>query len=219
MQAVSPRPYHSAGRQAASAETRAQILEAAWTLLGDKEPVPLTVDAIAERANVARMTVYNQFGTKRGLVEALSDEVAARGGIARLPQAFQAKSAAAGLEILIRVFIGFWESERLALRRLRAVAALDPELAGANRDLRRRQAIGVVLRRLATETGRPAAADMERTIDLLWALTAFDTYEQLASVGRSARETADLIIAAARRQLGLEGARAAPRPPGRRNRT
>jgi AcrR family transcriptional regulator len=215
---MSPRPYRSKGRQAAAAETRARILEAARALLSAEGTVTFTVDAVAEQANVARMTVYNQFGSKRGLVEALSDDLAARGGIGRLPQAFQARSARAGLKILIQVFIGFWESERLVLRRLRAIAALDPELAGSNRDVRRRQAISVVLKRLGAETGRPAPAAVERMTDLLWVLTAFETYEQLVSMGRSAKETADLIFATAQHLLGPAGAEPPRVPPVRRTR-
>jgi AcrR family transcriptional regulator len=216
---MSPRPYRSEGRQAAAAETRARILEAARALLSVEGTVTFTVDAIAEQADVARMTVYNQFGSKRGLVEALSDDLALRGGIGRLPAAFQAESALAGLEILIQVFTGFWASERLVLHRLRAVAALDPELAESNRDARRRQAISVVLRRLGTDTGRPAPAELERLTALLWVLTGFDTYEQLASVGRNAKEIADLIFATAQQLLGLEGAGPARVPPVRGTRT
>lgn len=206
---MSPRGYRSEARTAASAETRVRILDAARSLLSDERSVTLTVDAVAERADVARMTVYNQFGSKRGLVEALSDDLAARGGIARLPAAFQAENAVEGLELLVEVFIGFWDSERLAIRRLRAFNAVDPELADSNRDLRRRQAISVVVGRLAAETGRPASGDAERLIDLLWVLTGFETYEHLATVGRSAAEVAGLAVATARQALGL------PEPPMR----
>jgi AcrR family transcriptional regulator len=198
---MSPRAYRSEARQAATAENRAKILEAARWLL-TAEPAPsFTVDAVATRANVARMTVYNQFGSKRGLVEALSDHLAGRGGLGRLPQAFQAASATAGLELLIEVFIGFWASERPALRRLRALTVLDPELRDSNRDARRRQAISVLVKRLAAESGRPSEEHAEPTIDILWALTGFETYEDLSASGRTAAEVSSVVITAARRLL------------------
>ena len=206
---MSPRGYRSEARQAASAETRARILAAARSLLSDERTVTFTVDAVAEKADVARMTVYNQFGSKRGLVEALSDDLAARGGIARLPTAFQAGDAVRGLEILVEVFVGFWASERLALRRLRAFSALDPDLAGSNRDLRRRQAIGVVVDRLAAESGRSGTADEERATDLLWVLTGFEACEHLAAVGHSADDVATLVTAAVKRVLGVPEGRPA----------
>ncbi len=184
-------------RQAASSETRARILDAARLLLSDERTLSFTVDAVAERADVARMTVYNHFGSKRGLVEALSDELALRGGIARLPDAFQAADPAAGLELLIDVFVGFWHSERLAIRRLRAFSALDPELAGANRDLRRRHAIRVVVKRLA------GGKDMAREIDVIWVLTGYESYEHLAAEGRKPEEIAEVMKATARQILGI----------------
>jgi len=195
---MSPRAYRSEARQAASAETRSRILDAARSLLSDERTATFTLDAVAERADVARMTVYNQFGSKRRLVEALADDLAARGGIARLPAAFQAADPWRGLELLVEVFVGFWESERLAIRRLRAFSALDLELAGANRDLRRRQAIEVVVGRLATETGRPAGGEKGRLIDLLWVLTGFESYEHLSAAGRSSREISELVVATAK---------------------
>ncbi len=184
-------------RQAASSETRTRILDAARSLLSDERAVSFAVDAVAERADVARMTVYNHFGSKQGLVEALSDELAMRGGIARLPAAFQAADPVAGLDLLIDVFTGFWHSERLALRRLRAFSALDPELAGANRDLRRRQAIGAVVGRMA------GGQEMTREIDVIWVLTGFESYEHLAAEGRGREEIAGVIKATARLILGV----------------
>jgi len=204
--AVSPRPYTSAARQEAAAGTRARILESARRLLNRSGPVSFTIDAVAAGADVSRMTVYNQFGSKRGLVEALSDDLAARGGIGRLPAAFQAPDAWSGLEILIRVFTGLWAQERLLIRRLRAVTVLDPELSRANRADRRRQALEVLLRRLQAETGSPDRERLEEACDELLVLTSFEAYESLARGGRSEREVAGLVIEAARRLLGASAA-------------
>lgn len=201
---MSPRAYRSLARESAAAETRARILEAARALLSGQGAVTFTIDAIAEGADVARMTVYNQFGSKRGLVEALSDDLAARGGIGRLPEAFRAADALTGLEMLVDVFTGFWERERLLLRRLRAVITLDLELSRSNRDVRRRQALAVVLRRLSEETGRPAPEETETAADLLLVLTSFEAYESLATAGRDQSSVARLVTAATKRVLGLE---------------
>ncbi len=43
-----------------------------------------TVDAVAREAGVARMTVYYQFGSKAGLLEAIFDSLAVRGGAEEL---------------------------------------------------------------------------------------------------------------------------------------
>jgi AcrR family transcriptional regulator len=204
MDGMSPRAYRSPGRESAAAETRARIIESARALLSSQGPVTFTIDAIAEGANVARMTVYNQFGSKRGLVEALSDDLAVRGGIRRLPEAFQAGDGLTGLEILVDVFTGLWEQEQLLIRRLRAVTTLDPELSRSNRDARRRQALVVLLRRLSAETGRPPAEEIEAAADLLLVLTSFEAYESLAAEVRDRRSVAELVSAAARRILAIQ---------------
>jgi AcrR family transcriptional regulator len=194
---VSPRTYRSEERSSATRETRTRILEAARTLLSSAAGAAFTIDAVAELADVARMTVYHQFGSKPGLIAALSDDLASRGGIGRLPEAFMAPDPRAGLEILVQVFMHLWESERLVVRRLRALSALDPEFTDhEDRNQRRRHAITVLLRRLS-----PPPGDLDDKADLLTALTSFESYETLAASGRDADAAARLINAAMRRLL------------------
>src|SRR5262249_56620917 len=83
------RPYRLGQRQTSVEQTRARIVAAARELLATPGGVSgFTVDAVAAQAGVARMTVYNQFGSKRGLLEALFDDLAARGLVAPLLPAF-----------------------------------------------------------------------------------------------------------------------------------
>ncbi|WP_404558819.1 TetR/AcrR family transcriptional regulator [Bradyrhizobium niftali] len=46
-----------------------------------------SLDAVAKAANVTRLTVYNQFGSRRGLLEAVFDDIARRGRLGRLDDA------------------------------------------------------------------------------------------------------------------------------------
>jgi AcrR family transcriptional regulator len=194
---VSPRTYQSDRRQTAANETRSRVLEAARSLLSTSGQARFTIDAVAERANVARMTVYHQFGSKPGLIATLFDDLATRGGIGRLPQAFLAPDPMAGLEILVQVFMQLWESERLLIQRLRALSTLDPDFSDhEDRNQRRRQAIAVLLQRLS-----PPPGDLNDKADLLTAMTSFESYETLASRGRDADGAARLITAAIRRLL------------------
>jgi AcrR family transcriptional regulator len=195
---MTPRIYQSERRQAATNETRTRILDAARSLLSRADGAPFTIDSVAQQANVARMTVYYQFGSKLGLIAALSDDLASRGGIGRLPEAFKAPEPMAGLEILTQVFMHLWESERLVIHRLRALSMLDPDFKDhEDRNQRRRHAISVLLRRLS-----PPPTDVDDLADLLTAMTSFDTYETLAAGGRNAETCAHLISAATRQLLG-----------------
>ena len=88
---MAPRPYNLGQRQASAEETRRRIVAAARDLLADESGPPgFTVDTVARRAGVARMTVYHQFRSKRGVLEALFDDLANRGLMPHLRPAFGA---------------------------------------------------------------------------------------------------------------------------------
>src|SRR5262249_14619678 len=117
---MNARPYRFGQRQAAVEQTRARIVAAARALL----PAPagssgFTVDAVAQQDGVARMTVYNQFGPKLGLLEALFDDLAARGLLGRLRAAFARPEPREALDELIAAFGSFWHSDRIVIRRIR----------------------------------------------------------------------------------------------------
>jgi AcrR family transcriptional regulator len=64
-----PRTYRLGQRQAATEQTRARILAAARDLLMSPDGYARSsIEAVARRADVARMTVYHQFGAKIGLL-------------------------------------------------------------------------------------------------------------------------------------------------------
>jgi AcrR family transcriptional regulator len=64
------RPYRLGRRQAAVDDTRSAILAAARAVVAETGPNP-ALGAVARRAGVSRITVYNRFGSKAGLIEAL----------------------------------------------------------------------------------------------------------------------------------------------------
>lgn len=199
---MSPRPYRLGQRQLLTDETRSKILEAARTQL--ETEASFSIDAVARRADVARMTVYYQFGSKRGLLEALFDSLAARGGLRGLPLAFQQTDPRVALDGLIDVFARFWSSDRLVLRRLRALAALDPELDELLRDRNegRRQGLRVIVGRL--DSGGKPTSDL---IDVLFALTSFENFDVLAGPARTPEQVAPLVKRAAAAIVGAAVAR------------
>src|SRR5215217_1393081 len=82
---MSPRPYRLGERESAIQQTRDRIIEAARALLTTHDAfTSFSIEAVARQADVARMTVYYQFGSKVGLLEALCDTLAANGGIRQL---------------------------------------------------------------------------------------------------------------------------------------
>lgn len=55
-------------------ETRRSILDAAAELIGERGYRATTTRAIAERAGVNEVTIFRQFGTKKGLLQALVED-------------------------------------------------------------------------------------------------------------------------------------------------
>src|SRR5579884_167721 len=147
---MSPRAYNLGKRKASTDETRVRILEAARKLLASEPgPQDLSMEAIAREADVSRLTIYYQFGSRPGLLDALYDYMASRGNIRQVADVFHEADPNKALEKMVRTFIEFWASDPVALRRVRGMAALDAEInAGVKaRDLRRRHIAGEIVRR------------------------------------------------------------------------
>ncbi len=198
---MTPRPYRMARRQETAEETRLRILSAARELLASPDPsARFSLDAVARRAGVARMTIYHQFGSLRGLLEGLFNSLAMAGGMNHLADVFRCSDPRKGLDQFIAVFMGFWESDRPVMRGLRALAALDPEFAAVleERSGWRRRALRVLLERLAQQTGRPKTGSLGDAGDLLHMLTDFATYDSLSRPDRNLKQVTAMVQRLAR---------------------
>ncbi len=186
-------------RQEQVDESRRRVLDAARALLRDGGSyTAFTVDAVARRADVARATVYYQFGSKTGLLEAVCDDIAEIGQMSGLADAFANPDPAAALREFIAVFGRFWAADRTVMRRLRALAALDPDVEAviAARDARRRQGLAALVGRLDT-------AAQDRAVRVLHALTSFETYDLLAGADGDLADAAPLVADLAFAAVGL----------------
>ncbi len=209
---MSPRPYRLGQRQATIEQTRARIIAAARELLVASNGFSgFSIDAVARQADVARMTVYHQFGSKIGLLEALSDSLASRGGMEQLATAFRRSDPLEALDAYITVFSHFWDADRLVMRRLRALAALDPDFEQVvhARDEWRREGLRVITRRLVEKYGQPAPEAYDEVVNILYTLLSFEYFDTLAGPTRSPEEVAPVVQQLAHAALGLNG-KAAP---------
>jgi len=186
------RPYSSPRRAAAADETRARIVAAARSLLrGDKNMPAFSLDGVARQAGVTRLTVYNQFESKRGLLEAVFDDLAQQGGLSELPTVFAEQNADQALRRFVSVFCRFWASHRTMMPKFAAVTRLDDEIAASlkRRSERRREALTVLVGRLDRNG---ASADL---VDVLFALTSFEMFEALSVRKRTAKAVEALVLA------------------------
>ena len=204
---MSPRSYKLGQRQAATEQTRARIISATRDLLMSSDGfAAFSIDQVARQADVARMTVYHQFGSKTGLLEALCDTLAASGGMEQIAVAFRQSEPLAVLQQYLLIFGRFWEADRLVTRRLRALAALDTDFEQVirARDERRRRGVSVLAQRLAERQMLSANVPLEQIIDILFTLSSFETFDTLAGPARSLEEMSPVVYALAQAALQLD---------------
>jgi AcrR family transcriptional regulator len=203
---MNPRPYDLGRRRDQIDENRRRVLDAARALLAESTTyTAFTVEAVARRADVARATVYYQFGSKTGVLEALCDALAEAGHMAELADAFTESDPLQGLGRFIVVFGRFWTADRLVMRRLRALATLDPDVGGviSARDERNRTGLEVLIGRIAVQPGITMTTRPEDAVRVLHTLTSFETFDSLAGEDKQPVDVASFIIELAGAALGV----------------
>jgi AcrR family transcriptional regulator len=200
---MAKRQYLSAARNAAAEENRQRVIAAASATLAAGDISDFSLDLVARRAKVTRLTLYNQFGSRRGLLEAVFDERARLGGLGRLAEAMAMSDARGALDRIVAIFCDFWDSDP-SLGKLHAATALDAEFgrALAERNERRRKLLDVLVERMA---GDALLARKRDAVDLMFVLTSQPTYAALRS-GRNKRAACELIRKAC--AVALEGLQA-----------
>jgi AcrR family transcriptional regulator len=192
---MSPRPYRSPVREAAAGETHARIVTAARSLLGAPKGIAgFSLEAVAKKARVARLTVYKQFGSRCALLEEVFDDMAARGGLHRIAEAMSDPDPHHALHRIVAIFCDFWSFDTGALSRLHVAGANDPEFDESvrERNERRRHLLSQLVRRMAG--GRQSGAKSQRElIDVLFALTSLPFFAQLISGGHTSSAACRLI--------------------------
>ena len=103
------------------------------------------------------------------------------------------------------VFSGFWDSDRLVTRRVRGIAALDPDFEQVvrARDEWRRHGLRVLVGRIAEQHGRPAPETLDEAVNILYTLIGFECFDTLAGPARSIEEVAPVVRRLAHAALGL----------------
>ena len=195
---VSPRPYRLGRREAGVTQTRSRILDAAHALLAEAAFHDVSLEAVARRADVSRKTVYYQFGSKRGLLEAVVTDIEQRAELVnRVRAAVEQPDVGRALPDYMREVCRFWAGVQGVMRGLYGLAALDRDVAEvleAHDAARRSRLVGFV-ERLAEQEQLSPAVSRERIVDVLWMLTGFGTFDHLARRSAiPAEEVAAILI-------------------------
>ncbi|RSL16680.1 TetR family transcriptional regulator [Edaphobacter aggregans] len=199
-----PRPYTLGKRKESSDEARRRCIVAAATLLEDSDTPTLKMETVAAQAGVTRQTIYNLFGSKTELIEAVFDDLARTGGMQSMAAAMQQSDPEARLSAMVTTLAQFWTATRTATRHIRAMAATDPDLRAAiqSRDQRRKMACQHVVRGFGSALA--PTTDPFLHVDLVWTLTSFEFFDMLAGDIRTPLWLSETVLQLARAALGLK---------------
>jgi AcrR family transcriptional regulator len=203
---MAQRPYRLGKRGVTAEATRARILAGARRLLSTKATPPrFSIEAVARAAKVTRLTVYNQFGSKAALLEALFDDLGVRGGMSGIAATLRMPDPDEALRAYLSVLCGFFAAHRTVLRRLTAFAVLDADLeaAIAARVAFRRNSTRLLAGRMLEKRGRGTSL-LEESSALLFMLTSFQTFDTLSGTGYAESNVSRLILRLAVRAFDAE---------------
>lgn len=196
-QALPPkRPYELGKRLEQMEASRAAILRAARAQLEERGYRRLTMEGLAAASGVTRQTIHNLFGTKTGVLEAVFDLIALESGMARMREVMMQPPGEAQLERFVEIFCSFWAKNRLLLRRVHGIGAIDPEFGVVieARNQRRLMAATRIVERMKCEDGTLRAA-------VLAAITSFEFFDALAESLGSTHDAAATVLRLARASL------------------
>jgi AcrR family transcriptional regulator len=183
------RPYELGKRLEQMDASRAAILRAAKQQLEAGGYRRFTMESLAAASGVTRQTIHNLFGTKTGVLEALFDLIALESGMERMREVMMSPSGDAQIERFVHTFCGMWSKNRVLIRRVHGIAAIEPEFGAVieARNQRRLMAATRVVQRMGgKETTQRAAA--------LAAVTSFECFDALAeSLGSEAEAEATVL--------------------------
>ena len=171
------RPYELGKRLDQMGRTKAAVLGAAREQLKSGGMREFSMESLAKASGVTRQTIHNLFGTRAVLLETLFDQIARESGMERMRDVMTTREAGAMLDGFVEVFSTFWAKNRLLLKRIHGLAAIDPEFGKAieGRNQRRHGAAVRVVERM----GRNARGERADRIACLVALTSFEFFDAL----------------------------------------
>ena len=168
---------------------------------------PLSLEAVAAAAGVARSTIYLIFGSRAGLFEALVNDLIERGGMAQLVDAVADPDVHEHLRRGLRAGLALFAEERDLCRVLFSMSQLDPDAVGgavARWENERKGGISYLARRLGEHGVLASHLTVEDAISWLWVLTSFESFDSLVS-GRRLSPTNAIEFLAVQAERSLLG--------------
>jgi AcrR family transcriptional regulator len=188
------------------ADTRARVVAAARAMFADGGFHRASLDVIARRADVARATVYHQFGSKLGLLAAVVEDFEQRAGLAALAELVDTAPPGDLVRAVVAAGCDYWATDPALARAIIAFAVTD---AGAGDMLAGHDAgrLGLLTRLVDRLAGAGLlSCAPAHGLDTLWLLTSFTAYDELSrGRGLATPAAAALLTTLAETQLLAAG--------------
>src|SRR5258707_3109606 len=179
---IKKRPYKSLVRRRQAGASRRRIVEATRRLLHSEGYAGMTIEAIAQRAEVSAQSVYAIFKSKTGILTELLDQSTFGADYEKLVrQALSASDPETRLRFAARIARQIHDAQSATFDLLRGAGVVAPELAKLEQQRERlryeRQERMIISLRDARRL-RPGL-DHGTARDIFWMLTGRDVYRML----------------------------------------
>lgn len=173
------RTYHSEARKTQAAQTKSRILTAAKSLFHSKGFEGVTIEQIAQAADVSSPTIYGLFQSKRGVLRALMDEAFPTDQFeALVKEAMQENSPKRHLSLSAKIARQMYDAERAQMEIFQGAAILSPEFKELEkeRELRRYLRQEESVKMIAIAGALLKELSLSKARDILWTFTGRDIY-------------------------------------------
>ena len=179
MPEIKKRSYKSTARDTQAAQTKARILNSAKKLFKSEGFEYVTIEKIAQGANVSIPTIYSLFQSKLGVLRALMDDALPSDQFkALVEESINEKSPEKRLSISAKIARQMYDAERVQMGIFQGTAVLAPELGKLEkeREMRRYNRQEVTIKAMVKENSLIKSLSATKARDILWALTGRDMY-------------------------------------------
>lgn len=178
---------------------RRSIIAAARRHLVDTGYHRLSLEGVAADAGVTRVTIYRQFESKLGLLDAVAEDLAIRANVVtRMHNAAATAGAPDAFRAMVSELCRFWSTDPDLFRRLISLAAVDPAARHVieTRERWRYEQISTFVRQLADEDRLRDPFDPDRATATIGAVTSFPACDEMATRLRCAIDELDGLLVA-----------------------
>jgi AcrR family transcriptional regulator len=179
---IKKRPYKSLVRERQAGDTRVRIVEATWELLQSEGYAGMTIEAIAQRAEVSAQSVYAIFKSKTGiLIELLNQSTFGADYDHAVRRALTASDPETRLRLAAPIARQIHDAQSATFDLLRGVGVVAPELAKLEqqRESLRYERQETMIISLSDAGRLRPELDHATARDIFWMLTGRDVYRML----------------------------------------